>query len=112
MTFTCEKGKMKIFENNQHLFTVVLCNCVYSTYPKFLQNFPQNVKFSVASVEYKNIAIWHRRLAHVGPETIEKTCKNNVRGLPKLKNNCLKCEICWLNMNFNQTEKNAFQVDW
>ena len=98
MTFTGEKGKVKIFENNQHLFTAVLRNGVYSTYPKILRSLSKNVKFSVASAECRSIAIWHRRLAHVGPETIEKTCRNNsVRGLPKLKNRGFKCEICRLN---------------
>ena len=36
MTFTDEKGKVKIFENNQPLFTAVLHNGVYSTYSKML----------------------------------------------------------------------------
>lgn len=90
------KGSKRVIvvksKSGKKLFNLNLRNGLYvcnPTYPK------QKYKEETMITEQTDVDIWHRRFNHINHQYLIDTSKKEaVRGLPSLKKNSTKCEIC------------------
>lgn len=96
--FSGGRGKVKVSRNSQTLFTAVLENGMYYLYPRVPDKIQKKVRFEASPTHTSEMVKWHRRFAHISPDLIENTSKQNcVRGLPRVKKGGFECETCRIN---------------
>lgn len=100
--FKGEKGRVRVYTaKGKPIFKARLMDGIYHVFPKIKKNSSnssKSVRFEASSIQKNSLEVWHARLAHISPELIINTYKNNcVSGLPELKHKDFFCEPCQLN---------------
>lgn len=125
LSFIGRDGMIKVKTSCKVLFTAILKDGIYYTYPK-VKIVPRakpveditlparqgkRVKFETSAVEKGDPVLWHKRFAHISSAILHKTSVNDsVRGLPEMPSNPTECEPCRLAKSKRKSFKSIGQI--